>query len=431
MDALTLIVLIGIILFTIVIITIWSLKRYEIAVSLLGLSPWLSTLFIPTNSDGLLEATFGSYLRISLLIWMGMVGVIQYIRFRLSHSEKLPLHFVLIGIFLLFALTSTTYSIDPKYTLIRSCSLIALFGFLLGLHSWLQDYQRFEKLLNIIFLLICFITIIDTMSMVIFPDRAWWWEANNRFQGLWTHPNTMGSVCMISYPVLLWKYSRCSPFKKSMIMLLTIILASLHFLTGSRASFMATFFGIFVWLFVQKKRVKLMLLSGMIIILSVLIIQFKPSSFQREEGAKFTDLTGRENFWAGSYMLLMGSPILGYGYGVEGKIWEDPRFYENKLTLWSGSAKTSLHNGYLSIAVGLGIIIFIFWFIIIIIPFWRSILLPLNDFKVFAFTIMIICMILNLFESVITDTSSLAAILFWMVWVLAGKLPNSYQVNPC
>jgi len=261
MDALTLIVLIGIILLTIVIITIWSLKRYEIAVSLLGLSPWLSTLFIPTNSDGLLEATFGSYLRISLLIWMGMVGVIQYIRFRLSHSEKLPLHFVLIGIFLLFALTSTTYSIDPKYTLIRSCSLIALFGFLLGLHSWLQDDQRFEKLLNIIFLLICFITIIDTMSMVIFPDRAWWWEANSRFQGLWTHPNTMGSVCMISYPVLLWKYSRCSSFKKSMIMLLTIILASLHFLTGSRASFIATFLGIFVWLYFQKKKIKLMLLS--------------------------------------------------------------------------------------------------------------------------------------------------------------------------
>jgi hypothetical protein len=44
---------------------------------------------------------------------------------------------------------------------------------------------------------------------------------------------------------------------------------------------------------------------------------------------------------------------------------------------------------------------------------------------------MIMCIILNLFESVITDTSSLAAILFWMVWVLAGKLPESYQVNSC
>jgi hypothetical protein len=67
----------------------------------------------------------------------------------------------------------------------------------------------------------------------------------------------------------------------------------------------------------------------------------------------------------------------------------------------------------------------------IIIPFRRSMSLPLNDFKVFAFTIMIMCMVLNLFESVLTDTSSLAAILFWIVWVLAGKLPNSYQVNPC
>jgi len=426
MDVLTLMVLGGIGLITIATITIWALKRYEVAVFLVGFSPWLYAILFPNIPEEVQEAGIGSFLRIGLLIWMGMVGIFQFIRLRSNSNEKFYFHFILLGIFLLFALISTSYSIDPKFTFIRSCSFIAFFGFLIGLHYWLQDGKKMEEVLNTFFLLVCFFIIIDTMSIAFFPERAWWGEMNHRFKGLWTHPNTMGSICMISYPVLLWKYSRCSPFKKSMIILLTMILASLHLLTGSRASFMATFLGIFVWFLIQKKRVKMILLFAMIGILTLSIVYFKPSSFQREEGAGFTDLTGREQFWSGSYALLMERPIHGFGYGVEGKIWEDPRFYESKLTLWSGSAKTSLHNGYLSIAIGLGIIIFIFWSIMIIIPFGRSIPLPLNDFKVFAFTIMTMCLVLNLFESVITDTSSLAAILFWIAWVIAGKLPNSY-----
>lgn len=427
MDVLTLIILSGIGLITIIAITIWSQKYYEIAIFIVAISPWLSAILIPNISMEVQDAGMSSFLRIGLLIWMGIVGILQFLRIRSSNSEKFPFHLRLLGVFLIFALISTSYSIDAKYTFIRSCSFIALFGFLLGLHYWLQNGQRFEKALSTVFLLICFVIIIDAMSMVIFPDRAWWWEVSNRFQGLWTHPNTMGSICMISYPVLLWRYSRCSPIKKTMIALLIILLGSMQFLTGSRASFMATFMGIFFWFFVQKKKVKIVLLLGMIAILTFSIVQLNPSSFQREEGAEFTDLTGREDFWRGSYTLLMERPILGFGYGVEGKIWEDPRFNEDKLTLWSGSARTSLHNGYLSVAIGLGIIVFIIWCIILLSSLWRSISLPLNDYKVFAYTIMVMCLLLNFFETVITDTSSLAAILFWIAWVFAGRLPNSYM----
>lgn len=430
MDAITLMVLSGIALFTIIIITICSLKRFEVAVFLVAFSPWLSAIFIPNIPDYVQEASISSYLRISLLIWMGIVGIIEFFKLRSNNREKLPFHLILLGVFSLFALISTIYSIDPQYTFIRSCSFIAFFGFLLGLHSWLQDRQRFEQILQILFLLICFFIISDAMSIVIFPNRAWWWEVNNRFQGLWAHPNTMGSVCMISYPVLIWKYSRCSPIKKSMVILLIGILASMHFLTGSRSSIIATFLGLFVWFFVQKKKVKMVLLLGMIGILTLIIILFRPSSFQREEGAEFTDLTGREKFWSGSYTLLMERPLHGFGYGVEGKIWEDPRFYESKLTLWSGSVKTSLHNGYLSIAIGLGMIIFFIWCITLLLPLWQSMSLPLNDYKAFGYTIMLMCMLLNFFETVIMDTSSLAAILFWIAWVFVGRLSYSYIEEP-
>lgn len=168
----------------------------------------------------------------------------------------------------------------------------------------------------------------------------------------------------------------------------------------------------------------MILLFAMLGILTFSIVYFKPSSFQREEGRGLTDLTGREDFWVGSYTLIKERPILGYGYGVEGKIWEDPRFYESKETLWSGSVKASLHNGYLSVAIGLGIFIFIIWCIILFIPLYQSISSPLTDYKVFAITIMLMCLFLNLFESVITGSGSLVAILFWMVWIITGN--NSF-----
>ncbi|MGD0917408.1 MAG: O-antigen ligase family protein [Thermodesulfobacteriota bacterium] len=424
MDAVTIIICIGIGLFTVVAITLWSIKRYEVAVFLVGLSPWLSALFIPPYSEDLLETTLGSYLRIGIVLWMGMVGFIQYIRFRLSKSENVPLHFGLFGLFLLFALISTSYSIDPFYTFVRSCAFIALFGFLIGLHGWLQNDQRLARLLHTLFLLVSFFIVINLLSMITFSDRVWWGDGNNRFQGLWSHPNTLGSVCMISYPVLQWEYSRGTPLKKLMVIVLFVLLACLHLLTGSRASIAVAFLGLSVWFLIQRKRRNLILALGLAAVATFLIVQFRPSSFQREEGTGVIDLTGRQEFWRGSLILMKERPLLGYGYGVEGKIWEDPRFYGNKETLWSGSVRASLHNGYFSIAIGMGTIIFFMWCLILLVPLWKSMRQPSNDFKALAVTLLMMGMVLNFFEGVITEGRSFVAILFWIAWVFAGRLPT-------
>jgi O-antigen ligase len=426
MDGITLLILVVIGFFAVVATAIWSLRRYEVTVFLTGLSPWFSALFIPNVPDEFQREGMGSYLRIGILIFTGMIGTLQYFRLR-DRGEKLPLYLVLLGIFLSVALASTSYSIDPLYTWIRSSSFLFLYGFLLGLHVWLQDRQRFEGILNTLFLLVSFFIIINAVSIVILPERVWWWDGPSRFQGLWSHPNTMGSICMIAYPVLLWKYFRSTPLRRPIVFLLFIASALMHFLTGSRASLITAFFGIFVWFFIQKKKAKLLFSLGLLCVLTLLVVEFRPSSLQREEGAKLTDLTDREKFWYGSYLLLMERPLLGYGYGVEGKIWEDPRFYDTQDTLWSGSVKASLHNGYFSIAIGLGVMGFFVWCLILFIPLWRSRSLPWNDFKSFALTVMLMCMLLNFFESLLAGVDSLAAIMFWIAWVLVGRLPNTSQ----
>jgi O-antigen ligase len=240
----------------------------------------------------------------------------------------------------------------------------------------------------------------------------------------------MGSFCMLSYPVLIWKYRRCDFLKKWMVVTLATILVYLHLLTGSRGSLVISIFGICVWFMVLRKKVTLMLLLGMISVAVFFVVQLKPASFEREEDSKnLTDLNGRPEFWYGSYMLIMERPILGYGYGVEGKIWSDPRFNKPEYSLWRGSARTSLHNGYLSIAVGVGIVGFVVWCITLLIPLWRCRLLPYSDYKAFVMSITSMCLILDFIESELTGGNSIGAAFFWITWVIAGRLSQQYEVG--
>jgi O-antigen ligase len=429
MNDVTLLIVLGFGLLIIITGSICALKRFEVAIFLVALSPWLSALFIPNTPNEGQEEGVGSYLRISLLLWMGMIGVIRYFRSRDKEGKQLPLPFFGLGAFLALSLLSAGYSIDPFYTFIRSCSFIALFGFLLGLYSWLQDIERFEAALNTLFLLVSFFILCSAFSLVAVPDRVWWWEDSNRFQGLWSHPNTLGSVCMVSYPILFWKYGRSSTAEKTMVIGLIILAGGMHFLTGSRASLFSTFLGLGLWFLFRNKKLSFFLFLGMITLLTALLFKFRPESFQREEGTTLTGLTRREEFWHGSYTLIKEKPLWGFGYGVEGKIWEDSRFYEKEEPLWSGTVKASLHNGYLSIAIGLGIIGFLTWCLIVIVPLCQSLSLPMSDIKSLALAMMFMSLLLNFFESVIVGTSSLTAILFWITWIFTGRLIQNHRMG--
>ncbi len=409
-----------------------SIRRYEVSVFLVALSPLIAALFV-TNVKGEQVEGIGSYLRVGLLLFAGIVGIIQFFRLRSIVNERLPFHLILLGMFLLLALFSTSYSIDKPYTFIRSCSFLALFGFLLGLHYWIQDRRRLDQALNMLFLLVCIYTIMNVISPFVFPERSWHWITENRFQGLLTHPNMMGIFCMLSYPVLLWKYSTSNQRVKWMVLVFIGTLFILHILTGSRSTILGAVFGISCWFFVLKQRLKLVLLlfvlslSGMLLMTSTIVN--KSMKRKTDYGDSITTLTGRQEIWIASYMLIMNKPILGYGYGVAGKVFGDLRFYNPELPFWSGTARASLHNGYFSTAIGVGIVGSVFWLLLLYIPLRRSISFFSSPYKAFVISIMSMCLLVNFVESVITGGNSLASVFFWITWVASGRLKQTDNVD--
>ncbi|MGE5429452.1 MAG: O-antigen ligase family protein [Syntrophomonadaceae bacterium] len=402
----------------------YSIIRYEAALFLVLLSPWISAIFFNNSPsfDYQADGGPGSYLRIGILALTGIAGVVKYLKLLPVNKGRISAHFLLLGIFLLLAFLSVSYSIDKQFTLIRTASFIALGGFLLGFDSWLQEEDQFEKSMNVLFSFVALSVIVNSAALVLLPGRVWWWEAEERFLGLWDHPNTLGGFCMVSYPVLLWKYKRSESLNSKLVVIgLGLLTVFLHYLTGSRTSIVVAVAGLIIWFLVQKKLLKAGIIAALFVVLVVLITQLKPQVFQREGDRNITDLTGREEFWQGARILISERPLQGYGYSVEGKVWEDARFYDPKNSLWIGSSRTSLHNGYISVAIGVGLLAFVLWCIILFLPLWRVAFTPSSDYKAFIIALLIMILLSNFAESAITGGNSINSIFFWIAWVMAGR----------
>ena len=424
-DLISLSLFAGIILIIALTVVYFCMKRYEFAIFVIVLSPWISVILLPNNAAGIGEEPvgIGSFIRVSIVALIGGIGFLQFIKLRKLSGERLPNQFYFLALFLLVALVSTSYSLDQKYTAIRSLNFIAFYFFLLGLNYWLDREENLNITLNVCFLAISLCLIVNALSLVMFPEKAWWFASENRFQGLLGHPNSMGAVCMASYPVLLWKYWQCKPRQKYIVICLIFTCFSLHFLSGSKTSLFASIFGIVIWLVLLKKKRQLIIFSATVFCLAFIMIgyEYSPSALTRVNSSNLSHLTGRTEIWRAGVILARERPILGYGYSVGGKIFEDPRFYDERLELWRGNPRVSLHNGYLGVLVGIGSIGLIIFCISLFLPLWKSIHAPSSYYKAFVVTIISMALLANCFETSIVGGRSIDSVVTWIAWVIAGK----------
>ena len=408
-------------------------RHYELAIILILVSPWVSWLFYSNvaktaEQEGAVGSA--SHIRILLVLLVGCCGALQFLKSCFKEHVKLPKYLLFFGAFICFAIFSGLYSIDRKFTLIRSFEFMIFFVFLLGLHAWLSERKKLDTVLNIYFWMVVFGIILNAAALILLPDRVWAWRMPDRFQGLTDHPNTFGALCMLAYPILAWKYVTSQRVAKSTTAILICVTLGLHVLSGSRSSLLASILGGMVWLScsvktMTLKRIAICLTFGLTLTFGISFLQLtKPTSLQRSDSA-ITSLTGRTEFWKASLQLIKERPIQGYGYGVAGKVWEDPRFYREGEFLWVGSAKTSLHNGYLSLAIGLGVLGLLIWLVFLSVPIWQVLSLGPSPYKAFLLAMIFQQLVLNFFESALSSGSQLyTSLIFWFFLIMAGRMPQ-------
>ncbi len=407
------------------------LKNYKPAIFLAVISPFISAVFV-SISGFQTEASEGSYIRVFILFFVGCIGFYQFYKLRKTSEYKLPLHIKLFALYLLLALFSTVYSIDPQITLIRSSTFIMFFGFLLGLYYWIDDISDYSAVMNTVYFGIITILMINMAVFVVKNDIVWY-RGGVRFCGLWGHPNVFGMFAMVSYPVFLWKWQTRKYYKFAHPVIFILIMMTFHLLTGSRGSLLAALSGFSLWLIVQGKKVKLAFLMLSLCLLGFILVfemdEIKVFKRKTVQGSTILTLTGRDEFWAAMKILIMEKPLTGYGYGVGGKIWEDPRFHKEGHLLWSGSARTSLHSGYLSAIINIGFLAFIIWMYVLFQPIIKINRFKSKDIKAPLIFIMASCFILNFIESLIGGGSGPASVLFWIAWIIVARFNDNPKLS--
>ncbi|MFZ1290814.1 MAG: O-antigen ligase family protein [Melioribacteraceae bacterium] len=401
-------------------------KKFETAVFFFALSPLISAIFfdnLPQEDVVMDEVTIGigGTLRAVTLVLLGIVGLVKFLLNIPKNKLKIPIHFVLLVIFILISFGSSFYSLDQKFTLIRAGLLFAVFCFLLGFHVWLQESDNLKKALNSLFILVTIIILSTLIGLVIVPSRVWWYKLP-RLVGFWEHPNTYGSFSMLSYPILIWKFYSIKSNKKYLILLIILVNLGLHILTGSRTTLLASSIGVLIWLLLEKNWVKLFSVGIVLGMFIISLLYLAPSSFKRNETSEITDLSSREDIWNSAEIFIKEKPILGYGFGVEGKIFQDELKVDLEGSFIERSVRQSLHNGYLSILVGGGILGLVLWIVILVFPAIFTITTSFSPEKAYAFYTFVTVFITNFVESALTGYSLPSDIFFWLAWTVLGSI---------
>ena len=272
------------------------------------------------------------------------------------------------------AVTSAVYSVFPELTLWKAFEVLTLVICAYAIASEVQTADDIRRLVNMLLLILLFLTVAVLMGAVISPERAF----RDLFVG--GNPDADGPEAPMLFalrglaPVInasavggiaaSLAVMTAAPFfapekvkdKFGTVVVLMLALTTIV-LAHSRTPIFALTAAIFGILVVKRHFVAALwiALAGGILLLIGSTDVIVDYIYRGQSQEQFTTLTGRTLFWSVAFEKYMDAPILGYGY------------YSSQRVLF-GSPGTD--NTYMSVLLGIGIVG--------IIPFVASILYVLR-----------------------------------------------------
>ena len=315
----------------------------------------------------------------------------------------------------LLVLASVSWSHFPGLSIIRAVS----FEIMLISAFWITVLNRPENRVMVWYGGLLGIIAIDAISFLVVP--GWTLDHENRFKGIHSHKNELGVIMSIAIFITLdqWQKHRNTISLVAALLALVMLLAS-----ASKTSIALTLLLTPVLLILQLDRrhsFNIALLLGLTLL--TLITLFFLANALGLWGARIDDLwqqetfTNRTQLWDYARHKISQQPILGYGFG--GFWGTDPiralAFHDaNSFVRQFGQP----HNGYLGIALELGLTGLIFWVGVLITALFKSIyqLSTQNADAPLLFILLIYCLLHNLFEQ--TLFVAMSPLWFVLIFVL-------------
>ncbi len=307
--------------------------------------------------QGLHEApSLNAQTGLKLALWaaMGLVGLARLPQLRPLMKDRALLS---IGVFALFAITSTLWSPTPVYSAAGSIGFLAALLFACAAAAELPPERLYQTVVGSFVIYVG----LNIVAAIALPDIAWLANYGDsgsfRLQGVSSPPNILGKematfICLC-LPLALVRNQRRAAFVLTSLAFLIIVA------TQSRTSMGATLLCLLLPFLLRPEVAKpltglAMIATGMAMV--AIAIGFVPDLRSILDGASRTSdaseiltLTGRTELWGFVWDKIVEAPLLGHGFGAA----------EAVLSLqWWGApdAGVGAHNTWLQSLLIVGVI---------------------------------------------------------------------------
>jgi O-antigen ligase len=243
-----------------------------------------------------------------------------------------------------------------------------------------------------------------------------------RFVGIFTQPNEVGSLVLVTVGVAVVYWMSASKRTKFLLAALMTAAIVLGILSDSRSSMGALVTGLIVF-FLWRYRWRGILVVALAVAAGglVMILMLSNARTYVDRGDVST-LTGRTEVWDYAVDQIKEAPLLGYGYEVEGEIYE-LRHFPIWYGPWDEGPRSSIHENYLGHMVGVGIPATLLWLFVMLRP-WVALFKRDEDpwgLKPLALMVALPYFIVNFAESSAGDCAYCDGLIFMLCWAIAER----------
>ena len=327
------------------------------------------------------------------------------------------------SIYLIWALFSVSYSILPTVSLGRAFAAILPFLAMCAIATEVRSADDARRMMGVLLAGLGVVVAVNYLAMFIQPETAWQPDTDSgmlRFVGFLTEPNELGNLMLATMGAGFGYWPVARGWKKGLTAAAMVGALVQAVMADSRTPIIGLGIGIALYL-VWRCRVRGIIGVAVLFGVFYAVAHMIPSMHEYIDRGDVASFTGREVAWDFGIRSIKESPLLGYGYEVEGQILLSP-FFQGWDAVWGLGYQSSLHNGYLSRAVSLGIPALLFWAFITLRPM-LSCFFPNGDpwkLRSLVPLAMVPMVILNTTESVV-DFRSFAGVMMALVWTMLER----------
>lgn len=336
--------------------------------------------------------------------------------------------FKLYACYLGWAAVTIVYSLAPAYSAARLLDAVMVLSVVTLLAHEVEDHAGAERLIKQLAIAFSVMMAMVAVTLVLLPRSLTWTvpdltqpgSALRRFSSVLGNPNDVGELMLLTVGTGVCCWPHVSRRWKIAIALVIPAALVADALADSRTPFIALTVGAAAWTIWKYRARGILIIAGSGLLIALAFLAFGNRHYL--ERGNVTTLTGRTEIWSYIIRRIEAHPLLGYGYQVGGEIYQRP-YFPLWWGPWSEGPHSSLHDGYLNRAIGVGIPATLFWLYIVLRP-WVSLFRGRSDdwgLKPVAFWIVLPCLVHNLAESSVSDGVGVVGLAFVAVWAIAER----------